>query len=138
MALNRIRGGAVILAGSGMCTGGRVRHHLQHNLWRTNAGVVFVGYAAEGTLARRIIDGADSVRLFGDDVRVRAKIWTINGFSAHAGRTDLLAWLRSAAPGRTLLVHGEPERGLGAFAAYAREHAFACEMPQQGNTIALA
>jgi metallo-beta-lactamase family protein len=138
MALNRIRGGAVILAGSGMCTGGRVRHHLRHNLWRANAGVIFVGYAAEGTLARRIIDGADSVRLFDDDVRVRAKIWTINGFSAHAGRSDLLAWLRAAAPRRALLVHGEPERGLGAFASHASEHGFACEMPPQGERIALA
>jgi metallo-beta-lactamase family protein len=138
MALNRIHGGAVILAGSGMCTGGRVRQHLRHNLWRTNAGVIFVGYAAEGTLARRIIDGADSVGLFGDDVRVRAKIWTINGFSAHAGRSDLLAWLRSAAPRRTLLVHGEPERGLGAFASYAGEHGFACEIPREGDSMALA
>jgi metallo-beta-lactamase family protein len=69
---------------------------------------------------------------------VRAKIWTINGFSAHAGRSDLLAWLRSAAPRRTLLVHGEPERGLGAFASYAGEHGFACEIPREGDSMALA
>ncbi len=74
MALNRIKGGAVILAGSGMCTGGRVRHHLKHNLWRKNAGVIFVGYAASGTPARRIIDGAETVRLFGEDIRVQARI----------------------------------------------------------------
>lgn len=138
LALNRIRGGAVVLAGSGMCTGGRVRHHLRHNLWRANAGIVFVGYAAEGTLARRIIDGAQTVTLFGEEVRVRAKIWTINGFSAHAGKTDLLEWLRAASPGRTLLVHGEPDRGLGAFASLAHEHGIATETPERGARIAIA
>jgi metallo-beta-lactamase family protein len=108
MAINRISGGAVIMAGSGMCTGGRVRHHLQHNLWRNNASVVFVGYAAERTLARRIIDGADTVRLFGEDVPVRAKIHTINGFSAHADQAELLDWHKEIAPDATFLVHGEP------------------------------
>jgi metallo-beta-lactamase family protein len=137
MALNRINGGAVILAGSGMCTGGRVRHHLRHNIWRENAGIVFIGYAAEGTLARRIIDGASQVRLFGEEVRVRAKIWTINGFSAHAGQSDLLAWLRRAKPRRTLLVHGELDRGLAAFASRAGEAGIACEMPRQGDALVL-
>jgi metallo-beta-lactamase family protein len=137
MALNRINGGAVILAGSGMCTGGRVRHHLRHNIWHENAGIVFIGYAAEGTLARRIIDGAREVPLFGKDVRVRAKIWTINGFSAHAGQSDLLAWLRHARPGRALLVHGEPERGLASFASRVSEAGIACEMPREGETLVL-
>ncbi len=84
MALNRVTGGAVIMAGSGMATGGRVRHHLRHNLWRQNSSVVFVGFAAKGTLARQIIDGAKSVWLFGEEIPVRARIHTINGFSAHA------------------------------------------------------
>jgi len=109
MAINRFDGGAVILAGSGMCTGGRVRHHLRHNLWCERCSVVFVGFAARGTLARSIIDGAKSVRIFGEDVRVRAHIHTINGFSAHADRDELLAWHAALKPETTILVHGEEE-----------------------------
>ncbi len=109
MQLNRIVGGAVILAGSGMATGGRVRHHLRHNLWREQSSIVFVGFAAQGTLARRIIDGARSVSLFGEDVPVRAAIHTINGFSAHADRDELLAWQRQIQPDVTFLVHGEED-----------------------------
>jgi metallo-beta-lactamase family protein len=109
MALNRIEGGAVIMAGAGMCTGGRVRHHLRHNLWRPAASVVFVGFAARGTLARRIIDGAERVSIFGEDVPVRAHVHTINGFSAHADQVELLAWhARAGGRERTILVHGEP------------------------------
>jgi len=108
-AINRLHGGAVILAGSGMCTGGRVRHHLKHNLWRRESSVVFVGYAARGTLARRIIDGAAEVRIFGEPVQVGARIHTINGFSAHADQAELLSWHREAGAKRTFLVHGEPE-----------------------------
>jgi len=107
MAINRFSGGAVILAGAGMCTGGRIRHHLRHNLWREQCSVVFVGFAARGTLARTIIDGATSVRIFDEDIRVRAGVHTINGFSAHADRDELLAWHRSVAPKRTFLVHGD-------------------------------
>jgi metallo-beta-lactamase family protein len=91
MAINSIDSGAVILAGSGICTGGRVRDHLKHNLWRDRCSVVFVGYAAKGTLARAIIDGASSVRVFGEKIMLRAKVWTINGFSAHADQAELLA-----------------------------------------------
>ncbi len=108
MALNRIRSGALLMAGSGMCTGGRVRHHLRHNLAHSDCSVIFVGFAAEGTLARIIVDGAKSVKLFGDVIPVRARIHTINGFSAHAGRKDLLDWRRRAgSPATTFLVHGE-------------------------------
>ncbi len=110
MALNRIAGGAVIIAGSGMCTGGRVLHHLKHNLWRNDSSVVFVGFAAHGTPARRIIDGATSVRIFREEIPVRARIHTIGGFSAHADRDELLAWWRAAGnPARTMLVHGDAE-----------------------------
>jgi len=138
MAINRIDGGAVILAGSGMCTGGRVRHHLKHNLWRKEAGIVFVGYAVEGTPARRIIDGADHVKLFGEDIGVRAKIWTINGFSAHAGQRDLLGWLgHVGTPRKVLLVHGEPARGMSALAARLAERGVSCETPAPGERIAL-
>lgn len=110
MALNSIRSGAVIMAGSGMCTGGRVRHHLRHNLGHADCSVIFVGFAAQGTLARIIIDGAHQVKLFGDEVAVRAQIHTINGFSAHAGRSDLIGWhRRTGAPAVTFLVHGETD-----------------------------
>ena len=108
MAINRITGGAVIMAGSGMCTGGRVRHHLQHNLWRPESSVIFVGYAATGTLARRIIDGATKVRLWGEEIAVRAVVHTINGFSAHADQQELVAWhQQTGQPKTTFLVHGE-------------------------------
>ncbi len=110
IALNNIGGGAVIMAGSGMCTGGRVRHHLRHNLWRDDSSVIFVGYAARGTLARRIIDGADKVRIFHEDIPVRARLYTIGGFSAHADRDELLAWYRqTGGPEHCILVHGEEE-----------------------------
>lgn len=109
MDINRISGGAVILAGSGMATGGRIRHHLKHNLWRQNSSVIFVGFAAKGTLARQIIDGAKTIRLFDEEIPVRARIHTINGFSAHADRDELLAWHQRVGAARTFLVHGEEE-----------------------------
>lgn len=108
MAINRISGGAVIMAGSGMCTGGRVRHHLMHNLPHESSSIVFVGYAARGTPARRIIDGARSVMLWGEDVPVHAQVHTINGFSAHADQAELLRWhARVGGAERTILIHGE-------------------------------
>lgn len=110
LTINRIRGGAIIIAGSGMCTGGRVRHHLRHNLWRPESSVIFVGYAAVGTPARRIIDGAREVKLLGEAIPVRARIHTINGFSAHADQAELLAWHRATRAQRTVLVHGEEDK----------------------------
>ena len=109
MALNRVSGGAIIMAGSGMCTGGRIRHHLKQNLWRRDASIVFVGYAAVGTPARRIIDGAKTIMLFGEEIPVQASVHTINGFSAHADRDELLAWQRAIKPDTTFLVHGDSD-----------------------------
>jgi metallo-beta-lactamase family protein len=97
------------MAGSGMCTGGRVRHHLRHNIGRPECSVIFVGFAAKGTLARQIIDGASEVRILGEQCKVRAHLHTINGFSAHADRDELLRWHAQAAPQRTFLVHGEED-----------------------------
>ena len=134
MNLNRVAGGAVILAGSGMATGGRVRHHLKHNLWRQHCSVIFVGFAARGTLARQIIDGAKSVHLFGEEIPVRARIHTINGFSAHADRDELLAWQRRVGAHRTFLVHGE-EEVMQQFAA--RLENTQVEMPAQGQVYTL-
>lgn len=112
-AINEIRGGAVILAGSGMCTGGRVQHHLEQLLPRPECAVVFVGYAAKGTPARALIDGARTLRLFGQEIPVRARIHTINGFSGHADHGTLLAWHKGSGPSAlTFLVHGEPNSAL--------------------------
>ncbi len=110
IAINQISGGAVIMAGSGMCTGGRIRHHLQQNISREECSILFVGYAASATLARQIIDGASEVRIFGEKIPVRARVHTINGFSAHADQEELLAWHRlTGKPPRTFLAHGEQE-----------------------------
>lgn len=137
MAINRVESGAVILAGSGMCTGGRVRHHLKHNLWRERSSVIFVGYAAEGTLARRIVDGAKSVRLFGEDIQVRAQVWTINGFSAHADQGALLDWLGRSPRREVFLVHGEYERGMAAMREELEERGIASRIPDMHESIAL-
>ena len=135
MALNRITGGAVIMAGSGMCTGGRVRHHLVHNLPRADASIVFVGFAAGGTPARRIIDGARFISLFGEDVPVRAQVHTINGFSAHADQAELLCWHAQAGGAeRTVLVHGEPG-AMSAFAALLP--GVPVSMPGPGDRLSL-
>jgi metallo-beta-lactamase family protein len=130
VALNEVHGGAVIMAGSGMCTGGRVRHHLRYNLPRQEASVVFVGYAARGTLAREIIDGAAQVRLFGEEIPVRARIYTNKRVSAHADRDELMAWHCSAAPERTFLVHGD-EDVMQRFAE--RLGGSGIEMPSEGQ-----
>jgi metallo-beta-lactamase family protein len=108
IAINKIKSGAVIMAGSGMCTGGRIRHHLKHNLWRPESSVIFVGYAAAGTPARQIMDGATSVRFFDEVIAVKARVYSIGGFSAHADQRGLLAWRNAIANVRTtFLVHGE-------------------------------
>lgn len=105
--LNDVHGGAVIIAASGMMTGGRILHHLKHNLWREQASLVIVGYQAQGTLGRALINGAKRVRIHGDEIAVRASIHTINGFSAHADRDDLLGFLNPSPTAHVLLVHGE-------------------------------
>ncbi len=128
MAINQISSGAVIMAGSGMCTGGRVRHHLKHHLGREHSSIVFVGYAAHGTLARSIIDGAKIVSIYGDDYQVRAQVHTIGGFSAHAGQAELLAWHKHAGnPETTFLVHGEKD-SMAAFGQLL--HDTRVEMPE--------
>lgn len=135
MAINSIDSGAVILAGSGMCNGGRVRHHLKHNLWRERSSVVFVGYAAEGTLARRIIDGAKTVYIFNNEIPVRAQIWTINGFSAHADQPGLLDWLGDSPRRKVFLVHGEYERGMCKLQEALEARGIACQLPGMGESI---
>ena len=109
MAINRVRSGAIVIAGSGMCTGGRIRHHLKHNLWREQCHVIFAGFQARGTLGRQIVDGAKSVKLWDENIRVAARIHTIGGLSAHADQSGLLSWYRHFERRPTVaLVHGEP------------------------------
>ncbi len=134
IALNRIGGGAVIMAGSGMCTGGRIRHHLKHNLGRAECAVVFVGYAARGTLAREIIDGAPYASIFGEHIAVRAAVHTINGFSAHADQAELLDWHAKTRAERTFLVHGD----VGVMEQFAaRLRGARVEMPTLHQTFEL-
>jgi len=116
MALNNVRGEAIIMAGAGMATGGRVRHHLKHNISREECSVIFVGFAAKGTLARQIIDGQNPVHILGDDIPVRARVHTINGFSAHADQAELLIWHGHTGAGHTFLTHGE-EAAMQKFAS---------------------
>ena len=116
VALNNVHGGAIIMAGSGMATGGRVLHHLKHNISRAECSVIFVGYAAAGTLARHIIDGQNPVQILGDNYPVRARIYTLNGFSAHADQAGLLKWHGNTGAARTFLTHGE-ENAMRAFAS---------------------
>ena len=101
----------VILSASGMCDAGRVRHHLKYNLWRRESAVVFVGYQAQGSLGRRILDGAQEVKLFGDDIAVRAEIVRMPGMSSHADHTHLRAWIDAFAPRpkHVFVVHGDEE-----------------------------
>jgi metallo-beta-lactamase family protein len=109
MLINRIRSGAIIIAGSGMCTGGRIKHHLKHNIWRPETHVLIVGFQAAGTPGRALVDGASHVRLWGEAIRVNARVHTVGGLSAHADQSGLRDWYRRIA-GRppVVLVHGEP------------------------------
>lgn len=136
MAINRIKSGAIIIAGSGMCTGGRIRHHLKQRVWDGRNTVLFTGYQARGTLGRLLVDGVKSIRMFGDEFVVKARIETLGGLSAHAGRKGLAAWISAfEPPPRTLLVHGEP-RAQQALADYMWEDCKRrVEIPARGESI---
>jgi metallo-beta-lactamase family protein len=110
MKLNMFHSGVIIIAGSGMCNGGRIRHHLKHNVWRDNCHVVIVGYQAQGTLGRQLVNGAHHIRLWGEAIQVAAHIHTIGGLSAHGDQQDLIRWYKNFKTKPALfLVHGEPE-----------------------------
>lgn len=138
MAINRIRSGAIVIAGSGMCDGGRIKHHFKHNIWRRDCHVVIVGYQAAGTLGRRLVDGASHIRLWGEVVKVSAHIHTLGGLSAHADQAGLLDWYGAFAQRPPLvLVHGE-DRAREELAVQAKQR-FAGEvmLPRYGETIEL-
>ena len=110
MALNRIHSGAIIIAGSGMCSGGRIKQHLKHNVWRSDCHVIVSGFMARGTRGRKLVDGAKNIKLWGETVQVAAKIHTIGGLSAHADQTGLKNWYRNFNNCLHLvLVHGEEQ-----------------------------
>ena len=135
MALNKIRQGAVIISASGMCDAGRIKHHLKFNLPRPECSVVIAGFQAEGTLGRRLVDGARTVRLFREIVPVRAELYTLGGLSAHADRDALVAWLSrfKQAPSNTFVVHGEEQTALG-FAELLRDGlGWKVTVPQMGE-----
>ncbi len=137
-AINSISSGAVIIAGSGMLNGGRVLHHLKYNLWREECALVFVGYQPKGTLGRRIIEGTESVRIFGEEIAVRAKVFTINGFSSHADQQCLLEWLSySGKPSKVFLIHGEEEK-MKVFSEALREKlGLSYHIPEMGEVLEL-
>lgn len=111
LLINKVKERAIIIAGSGMCTGGRIMHHLKHRLWNKLNTVMFVGFQVTGTLGRHIIDGDEYVKIYGEDIVVKAQIQTINGFSAHADQSDLIEWVRNFKDLKDLyLIHGEVEK----------------------------
>ena len=138
-AINEQKGPAIVISASGMCNAGRIKHHLRHNLWRKGASIVFVGFQAVGTPGRRLVDGAKSISILGEDISVEAKIFTIGGFSGHAGQSQLLEWLGGFYHKgmKVVLVHGE-EKAQQTLAELIRErYELEVELPQYLQTLEL-
>jgi metallo-beta-lactamase family protein len=138
MAINRIRRGAIIIAGSGMCTGGRIKHHLKHNIWRRECQLLITGFQARGTTGRALVDGAKHIRLWGETIRVAAQVHTIGGLSAHADQTALKNWYASF-EGRppVTLVHGEERAIAGLSECLRKEFAAPVHIARPGEVLAL-
>jgi metallo-beta-lactamase family protein len=137
MAINKIKQGAIIIAGSGMCTGGRIRHHFKHRIWRDNNTILFIGFQARGTLGRLLVDGMEKIRLFGDEYVVRARIETLGGFSAHAGQSELIDWAKQfTTDPRLILIHGEAQALEALSQKLWDEHGIRSEIPALGSCIA--
>jgi metallo-beta-lactamase family protein len=139
MALNMTPGGQLIVSASGMCDAGRILHHLRHNLWNENSHIVFVGYQAEGTKGRKIVDGQPVVKIMREEIAVKAHIHTVNALSAHADQEELLIWAAAikTAPRLTMVVHGEPEQAAGLKNALKERFGFTCTIPDPGVEIFL-
>jgi metallo-beta-lactamase family protein len=138
-ALNELQGAAVIISASGMCEAGRIKHHLKHNLWRPGAHILFVGYQAEGTLGRRIKDGADHVTILGEEIAVQAHVHAIEGFSAHGDRDDLRYWIGGfkEKPRRVFVTHGEAESRQAWAATLQTEFGISPVLPELGQEFDL-
>lgn len=136
MAINQVKHGAIIIAGSGMCTGGRIRHHFKHRIWKPENTVMFIGFQARGTLGRLLVDGVKEFRMFGDEFAVGADIQTLGGFSAHAGQSALMDWASGfeGSP-RLMLVHGEEEALQALSGKLWEEKGIRSEMPERGSQI---
>ena len=138
--LNNVKSGAIIISASGMADAGRIKHHLKHNLWRKECSVLFFGYQAEGTLGRRLIEGEKKVTIHGEEVDVKAEIYNMEGFSAHADHDEMLDWLKGfkSMPQRIFVTHGEQDSAQ-AWAAEIRE-TFGVQAiaPDQGYCFNLA
>jgi metallo-beta-lactamase family protein len=137
--LNTEARGAIIISANGMCTAGRIKHHLKYNLFRPESSIVFVGYQAEGTLGRRLVDGAKQVRVYGTDVAVKAKIHTLGGFSAHADRDGLLAWVKNIKNPKlkVFVVHGEEQSAQSFAERLKSDCGFSAHVPGWGEIIDL-
>jgi len=136
MALNRIKSGIIVIAGSGMCDGGRIRHHLKHNLWRRECSVIFVGFQGEGTLGREIVNGAKTVQVLGEEISIKATVHTINGFSAHADRAELIEWLSAFADSpEVFIVHGEEEVALSFGELVSEKFGYKTHVPRKGDVF---
>jgi len=138
MSLNRIEAGAIIIAGSGMCNGGRIRHHLKHNVWRENCHVIIVGYQAMGTPGRALVDGARTWRMGDEEIAVRASIHTVGGFSAHADQSQLLEWVEGFNKQRPkiYIIHGEP-KAKSRLHAMLSPRGWSAVVPEQATTITI-
>ncbi len=138
VALNRIRSGAIIIAGSGMCTGGRIKHHLKHNAWRSSTQILMVGFQARGTPGRALVDGARHIRLWGETIKVAAQVHTVGGLSAHAGRTGLVDWYAAIEGSPPLwLVHGEDEARQALAETIRSRCQTGVRIPQLGQSVDL-
>jgi metallo-beta-lactamase family protein len=136
--INAIESGAIVIAGSGMCTGGRILHHLKHNLWRPECHVIVIGFQAQGTLGRRLVDGAERVRLWGETIKVAAKIHTVGGLSAHADQAGLTAWYGAFANRPPVcLVHGEPGAQQTLAGALRSAYGADVRIPARGDVVEL-
>lgn len=137
--LNQNANRSIIISASGMCEAGRILHHLKHNLWRADSHVLFAGYQAEGTLGRRLLEGAKVVKIMGDEVNVQAKIHSIDGFSAHADQDDILDWLGGFEnpPRGLFLVHGEYAAQQELAARVQEKFGFIPDIPTMGESFAL-
>jgi metallo-beta-lactamase family protein len=138
MAINRLQGGAIIIAGSGMCTGGRIRHHIKQRIWDDRNTLIFVGYQAQGTLGRILVDGASHIKMFNDNFIVKARIETLGGLSAHAGQSGLIGWLSAFKNSpRTILVHGEPNAQDALAARIWSDLGRRVEIPRRGESLVI-
>ena len=138
MAINNVKSGAIIVAGSGMCNGGRIIHHFKHNLWRTDCHIIFTGFQARGTNGRAIVDGAKTVRVFKEDIMVGAQVHTLGGFSAHAGQSQLIEWASHFENRPELhLIHGELDKMEILQSEFKKRLDWDANIPELGDRIAL-